>query len=146
MKRLLLVVISALLVSCASLPFTTTRPEPHDLLSCEQPEGYEYVCYDRSECENYMEGYWYVVYERFNSQQNGWFLDNGPVQIVYMNLFIDEYGYTMLGRIDAEMNEDRTVHVKMWTMACDLENQIIGEWYDEFDTKWKIPSAPPEKH
>ena len=146
MKRFLVGISALLLLGCASLPNLNTRPEAHNLLSCEHPEGYEYVCYNEAECQNYMEGYWGVVYERFNAQKNGFFLDQGPVQTVYINLFIDYHSYTMLGRIDAEMNEDRTVHAKLWTMACDMENNIIGEWYDELNTKWKIPATTPAQH
>lgn len=125
-----------LLSGCASL---ATRPEPHEILSCSTPEGYEYYCYNDAQCREYLKGYAAVVRERFYAQKHGFFVqDNDPVQVVHINLFFNHLSFSVVGRIEAELNPNQTVHIKVWTIACDLEQNIVEEGYDEYDTEWRV--------
>jgi hypothetical protein len=141
-KRLLLVVLCALSISCApAVTVATEAPPSEDMtfpdgtwLSCTVQEGYEYYCYSDKECQAYLSGYAAIVKERFVAQQRGWFIDNGPVQVIHVNLFAEHTGLLLVGRMEAEAKDGR-IFLKYWGIICGLDLTIEHSFYKEGLTK-----------
>lgn len=126
MKRLLITVVSLFtFVGCAHAEYK----RPSSFLSCTQPEGYEYVCYNEKQCLDYLKAYGGMVRYKFEEQKNGWWKDY-KVMKVYINLFLDHINTYMIGLIEGE-KRDGKIWQKMWLMTCDLEYNIMQESYSE---------------
>lgn len=136
MKKLLMLGVF-LLVSCMSY-HAPGRVEP-DEINCKHPKGWEYICYNSAECLSYMRGYGAMMKERFMAQEHGWFVKGNPdVQTIYVNLFFDHKGFSIIGKHVGTRHNDR-VWIETSTMVCD----IMGEEIMPLDTlggwaEWRI--------
>lgn len=119
-----------LLSSCASIPVKSV-PKASEILSCDNPEGYEYICYSDKECTEYFKAYSAVITERYEGQKYGFYTDTGDYQVVHMNLFLDHKSYSMIGRYECQRQKDGRIFIKVWTITCDLEGNLINEGYKE---------------
>lgn len=133
MKRWLIIAISALSIGCASVQAQPTKVE----VPCDSTEGYEYYCYSNGECQEFLLGYAAIVKKRFVDQQFGWFLKNGPVQIIHVNLFMDHISTKLVGRMEAELVDNR-IYLKYWGTFCDVELNVINSFYKEGFSKATI--------
>lgn len=125
-KVLVILTFLLILASCA----TIQAQRPSDVVSCAEPEGYEYVCRSDSECMDYMKGYGGVVRNRFRAQEHsGWYPDV-TVHVVPIHLFVDHRSIYFIGRIEAE-KIDGKIYQKVWMMLCDLEENVLEESYTE---------------
>ena len=68
------------------------EPKPSEILNCQHPEGYEYTCYDKKECDQYLEGYSAVLSDKIYWQKD-------PHPVVWMNLYMDYSGLLLVGKI-----------------------------------------------
>jgi len=133
MKRLLILVISAIIVGCGSCEVKKDQKitEPiREPLTCDSNEGYEYYCYSDAECMEYVRGYSAIVKQRFIAQQDGWFIESGPVQVIHVNLFFDHLSMKLIGRMEAEEKNGR-VFLKYWGIICDIELNELTSFYKE---------------
>lgn len=139
MKKLLMVLMAFAMLGCAT-PTTPgpadTPPRPAAILSCEKPEGEEYVCYSNEECLEYMKGYSAVFQMR--TAEPGKFYGLGQNEsnpVIHINLFYDHRQWTLIGRIEGEKIEHPTGgmrwYQKVWTIMCNEEGKIIEEGYSE---------------
>jgi hypothetical protein len=91
---------------------------------CENPAGYEYICRSYGECKQYLNGYAAVVKERFMAQEDGWFIEDGDVQRVDINLFYDHENIYLIGYIEATRHGKR-VWMDVSTWVCDIELNLV---------------------
>jgi hypothetical protein len=118
MKKMLVVVVF-LMVSC--LGYEAPAAE----ITCDNPVGYEYICYNSAECLDYLAGYGGVLRERFLSQKDGWFTKgNKDVQTVHINLFFDHQGFSVIGKTVGTRHNNR-VWIVTTTMVCDIMGEIL---------------------
>ena len=131
MKRLLIIAISALAISCATVQAEPTAlPKSKADLTCDSTEGYEYYCYSDAECKEFYKGYAAIVKRRFTDQQFGWFLKSGPKQVVHVNLFHDHTGYKLIGEMVAEIRDNR-IYIVYDGIICDLELNEVHSFHQE---------------
>lgn len=138
MKKLKLFILAGVffLASCMSYHAPVTTKPDNSL--CENPRGWEYVCYDTSECREYLNGYAAVFKERYQAQGDGWFTEDGDKQRVDINLFYDHEGIYIIGYIVGTREGDR-VWQQVTTWVCDIEGNLVeppgtlGAW-----SKWEI--------
>lgn len=126
MKKLLFIILF-FLVSCMSYQ----APVKPDLVIpdrppaiCQNPIGYEYVCYNSAECRRYLSGYAAVMKERFMAQEDGWFIIDGDTQRVNINLFYDHEGIYIIGYMVGKRHGKR-VWIDVTTWACDVELNLV---------------------
>jgi len=122
------------LSACAVSTVVTAKtgpPKASEILSCESPEGYEYICYSDEECAEYFAAYSAVITERYEGQKHGFYTDTGDYQVVHMNLFVDHKSYSIIGRFECQKQKDGRIYVKVWTIICDIEQNLINEGYSE---------------
>jgi hypothetical protein len=94
------------------------------------PEGRSYECYSDKECSGYLNGYPKVLLERFSDRDKwGWYPES--VQTIHYNLWADHKDLLLLGKIEAERQEDGKVYMKVWTEVYDLECNLLNQGYDE---------------
>jgi len=132
-----LVVVAFLLTSCMSYQAPVVPEIVPDRPSkvCENPIGWEYVCYNTDECRQYLSGYAAIMKERFIAQEDGWFIIDGDTQRVDINLFYDHEGIYIIGYMIGKRVGDR-VWIDVTTWACDVELKLIekpatlGGWAD----------------
>jgi hypothetical protein len=135
MKRTLALIVF-LLVSCMAYDAPAA-----DI--CSDTVGWEYVCHDTKECRAYLSGYAAMMKERFYSQKDGWFVENGDTQTIHMNLFYDHLSIYIMGKMVGTRHNDR-VWIDVTTWACDIELNLtekpatLGDW-----AKWRIPDPIP---
>jgi hypothetical protein len=127
MKRLLIVISAILMIGC-SAKMVKTAPAPTEPdFSCEFPNSYEYICYSSNECGQYMGGYSSVIYERFRSGMYDK-VDGKEKTIVYVNLFYDHEGYSIIGKMVAE-KRGKKIWLEFHSIICDLEGNKVWENY-----------------
>jgi hypothetical protein len=109
------------------------KSKPADV--CQNPIGYEYICYNSAECRQYLSGYAAIMKERFMAQEDGWFIVDGDTQRVDINLFYDHEGIYIIGYMVGTRHGKR-VWIDVTTWACDVELNLIekpgtlGGWAD----------------
>jgi len=108
-----------------------STPKASEILNCERPEGYEYICYNDKECGEYFAAYSAVITERYEGQKYGFYTDTGDHQVVHMNLFLDHKQYSIIGRFDCQKEKDGRIYVKVWTITCDIMGNVINEGFTE---------------
>jgi hypothetical protein len=135
MKKLMFIILF-FLVSCMSYQAPPVKQEvTRPAAVCENPEGYEYICYNGGECRQYLSGYAAIMKERFMAQEDGWFIIDGDVQRVDINLFYDHEGIYIIGYMIGTRHGDR-VWIDVTTWACDIELNLVeppgtlGGWAD----------------
>lgn len=136
MKRLLTVVISALILFGSSIVLAEQSKTFDDgvTLSCTDTNVYEYVCYSDKECKEYMTGYAAILKQRYVAQESGWFIKEGKNQLIHVNLFAEHTGLYLIGRMEAERRDNR-IFLKYWGIVCDIELNIGHSFYKEGLTK-----------
>lgn len=100
--------------------------------TCEQPEGYEYICYSNEECTQYIKGYTGVLLERLIS---GMYDEEDGKQktTVYINLFYDHLNVYLIGTLSAEVIEYKGIYLildaGMYDMDCKLLKKVEQRGY-----------------
>ncbi|MHC4422229.1 MAG: hypothetical protein ACYS1E_16750 [Planctomycetota bacterium] len=91
---------------------------------CQNPPGWEYVCYSTEECRQYLNGYAAMMKGRYVDQKDGWFIEDGDRQKVDINLFYDHEGIYIIGYIIGTREGDR-VWLQVTTWTCDIELNLV---------------------
>jgi hypothetical protein len=91
---------------------------------CQNPIGYEYICYSGDECREYLSGYAAMMKERFVAQDEGWFIVDGDTQRIDINLFYDHEGIYIIGYM-VGTRHDKRVWIDVTTWACDIELNLV---------------------
>lgn len=117
MKRLVTLISALLIIGCSA---TQVKPTATVSMDCMHPAGYEYICYDNDECNDYIRGYAGIIYERFRSKMYDK-EDGKEKTTVAINLFYDHLGMSMIGTLSGEIQGNRillTLDVVMYDIEC----------------------------
>ena len=131
MKRLVVLISALLVIGCSA---TQVRSEPAD--ECMNAKGWEYVCYNDEECNQYVRGYSGILYERFASGMYDK-EDGKDKTTVHINLFYDHLGMSMIGTLSAE-RRDNKVWLVLDAVMYDIMCNVLHENKKESYVRWKF--------
>lgn len=132
MKRLVVLISALLFIGCST---TQVIPEETGVSdACMNPEGYEYICYNDKECNQYVKGYAGILYERLRSGMYDK-EDGKQKTTVPINLFYDHLGMSMIGTLSAEI-KDKGVWLVMDAVMYDIECNVLYDAKRESYVRW----------
>ena len=119
---LLAIILSGLFVMYFAFT-AAAAPRASEIVDCNNPQGYEYICYNDAECSEYLSGYSAVFTMKVEQHH-----EKHPV--IWMNLYYDHKDLYLYGKIEGELRNGKWF-MKMWTAIYDSECNLLKEDYNE---------------